>query len=222
MKRCKRCDVYVKDDTIQCPLCDSILEGSEPGENSYPKLADELHRFIFIKRIFYFSMLVIGVLSVLVNYYTFSYISIYWSLIVLGAIAYCWFTLSYTVMHRTNIGGKVIIQAAGVVILVWIIDMVTGYRGWSLRFAIPALLLLADVVLLLLMALRPHKWQGLFMCQIAVCLLSALSLILAVFGFVNNMFLAVITCVFVWLSLAGTIIFGGKRARMELKRRFHT
>ena len=222
MKRCKRCDVYVKDDTIQCPLCDSILEGSDKGENSYPKLADELHRFLFVKKVLYFSMLVIGAISVLVNYYTFQYMSIYWSIIVLGAIGYCCFTLSYTVMHRTNIGAKVIAQAAGALILAWIIDMVTGYRGWSLRFVIPALLLLADVTLLVLTAIQPHKWQGFFMCQIGVWLLSVVSLVIAAFGFVNNMFLAVITCVFVWLALAGTIIFGGKKAKMELKRRFHT
>lgn len=222
MKRCKRCDVYVKDDTIQCPLCDSILEGGEQGKNSYPKFTDELHKFRFINRIFYFATLVLAVAAVMVNYYTFRYISIYWSVIVLGAIGYCWFTLSYTVMHRTNLGGKVIVQALGILVLTVIIDIVTGYRGWSLRFVIPGLLLLADVVLILLMAIQPHRWQGFFMCQLAVGVLALIPVIVAYFGLIDNMFLAILACVIVWLSLAGTIIFGGKRARLELKRRFHT
>ena len=219
MKRCKRCDVYVKDDTQLCPLCNSVLEGSEQGVNTYPELAYELHRFIFLKRIFYFVLLVIGTLSVIVNYFTFS--GMYWSVIVLVGIAYCVFTVSYTVMHRTNLGGKVIAQAVGILILTFIIDMVTGYKGWSLRYAIPALLALANIALLVLMTLQRDRWQGYFMCMIAVFILSLVSVAIAAFGLIDNMFLAVMVCAVIGLTVAGVIIFGGRRARYELKRRFH-
>lgn len=220
MKRCRRCDVWIMDDTALCPLCDSVLEGEKAGTDTYPKLGDELHRFVLFRKIIYFIMLVTVVLSVLVNYLTFS--GSYWSLIVLASIGYCLFTINYTVMHRTNLGAKVIFQAAGILVLTWIIDMVTGYKGWSVRYAIPVLLLLADAVLVALMIFNTTRWQGYFMCQLAVTVLSVVPVVLAALHFVDNMNLAVITCVVLWLVLAAALIFGGRRVKSELARRFHT
>ena len=219
MRRCKRCDILVADDTNLCPLCDSVLDGDEPGENIYPRLEEQFHRFVLFKKIIYFILVATATMSVLVNYLFFN--GVYWSLIVLGAIGYCFFTISYTVTHRTNLGAKVIFQAAGILILTWIIDMVTGYTGWSIRYAIPSMLLLADTVLVAMMLFNTVRWQGYFMCQIAVTVLSVIPVVLAVVGLVNNMNLAIITCAVLWLILAATVIFGGRRVNQELKRRFH-
>lgn len=219
MKRCKRCDILVMDDTSLCPLCNSVLDGDEPGVNAYPRLEDERQKFVLFRKIIYFILLTAGTLSVLVNYLTFH--GFYWSVIVLGAIGYCLFTINYTVMNRNNLGAKVIFQAAGILILTWIIDMVTGYTGWSIRYAIPALLLLADMVLVAMMLFNPIRWQGYFMCQMAVTVLSVIPVVLAALGVVNNMNLAIITCAVLWLILAATVIFGGRKVNQELKRRFH-
>ena len=99
--------------------------------------------------------------------------------------------------------------------------MVTGYTGWSIRYAIPALLLLADMILVAMMMFNTSRWQGYFMCQMAVTVLSVVPVILAALGLVNNMNLAIITCAVLWLILAATVIFGGRRVNQELKRRFH-
>lgn len=219
MRRCKRCDILVVDDTNLCPLCDSVLDGDEPGENRYPRLEGEFQKFVLFKKIIYFILVATGTLSVLVNYLTFR--GFYWSVIVLGAIAYCFFTINYTVMNCTNIGAKVIFQAVGILILTWIIDMVTGYTGWSIRYAIPAMLLLADTVLVAMMIFNTTRWQGYFMCQLAVTGLSVIPVILAALGIVDNMNLAIITCAVLWLILAATVIFGGRKVNQELKRRFH-
>lgn len=219
MRRCKRCDILVADDTNLCPLCDSVLEGNEPGVNIYPRLEGELQKFVLFKKIIYFILVATGTLSVLVNYLSFH--GFYWSIIVLGAIAYCFFTIRYTVMNRTNLGAKVIFQAVGILVLTWIIDMVTGYTGWSLRYAIPAMLLLADTVLVAMMIFNTSRWQGYFMCQLAVTVLSVVPVILAALGIVDNMNLAIITCAVLWLILAATLIFGGRKVNLELKRRFH-
>ena len=219
MRRCKRCDILVADDTNLCPLCDSVLEGDEPGVNIYPRLEGELQKFVLFKKIIYFILVATGTLSVLVNYLSFH--GFYWSIIVLGAIAYCFFTIRYTVMNRTNLGAKVIFQAVGILVLTWIIDMVTGYTGWSVRYAIPAMLLLADTVLVAMMIFNTTRWQGYFMCQLAVTVLSVVPVVLAALGIVDNMNLAIITCAVLWLILAATLIFGGRKVNLELKRRFH-
>ena len=220
MKRCKRCDILIMDDTALCPLCDSVLDGDEPGVNTYPKLEDEFHRTVLFRKIIYFIFLTSAVISVLVNYLTFN--GIYWSLIVLASIGYCLFTINYTIRNRTNFGAKVIFQAVGILILTWVIDMVTGYKGWSIRYAIPALLLLADGILVCMMMFDTVRWQGYFMCQLAVTILSVAPVVFASLGIVNNMNLAIITCVILWLILAATIIFGGRKVKSELVRRFHT
>ena len=99
--------------------------------------------------------------------------------------------------------------------------MVTGYTGWSIRYAIPAMLLLADMVLVAMMIFNSDRWQGYFMCQLAVTVLSVIPVVLAFMGIVDNMNLAIITCAVLWLILAATVIFGGRKVNLELKRRFH-
>lgn len=220
MKKCKRCDVTILDDTSICPLCGSVLEGEAEGENSYPVLTAELQKFVLLRKIFYFSLLVLGVLSVFINYLTFN--GLYWSVIVLAGIAYCLFTVSYTIMHRTNLGAKVIWQAIGIIVLTVIIDMVTGYSGWAIRYAVPLLLLMADLTLVIMMIIDRVRWQGYFMCQMAVTILSMIPLVAALLGFVDNTFIAVITCGISLLVLAGIIIFWDRKVKNELKRRFHT
>ena len=220
MKRCKRCDVEIMDDTSVCPLCNSVLEGEEKGENTYPSIITELQRFVLLRKIFYFTVLVIGSVSVLINYLTFN--GLYWSVIVLAGIAYCIFTVSYTAMHRTNLGAKVIWQALGIIALTVVIDIVTGYTGWSIRYAVPGLLLLCDLALVIMMIVNSASWQGYFMCQIAVTVLSILPLIGAALGYVDNMVIAMITCGISFLVLAGIVIFWDRKVKNELKRRFHT
>lgn len=219
MRRCKRCEILVIDDTNLCPLCNSVLDGDEPGENRYPRLEGEFQRFVLFKKIIYFILIATATLSVLINYLTFH--GVYWSVIVLGAIVYCFYTVSWTVTNRTNLGAKVIFQAAGILILTWIIDMVTGYTGWSIRYAIPAMLLLADTVLVAMMIFNSTRWQGYFMCQMAVTVFSVVPVVFAALGLVDNMNLAIITCAVMWLILAATVIFGGRKVNQELKRRFH-
>lgn len=220
MRQCKRCDITIMDDTPVCPLCNSVLEGDGEGDNTYPSMTTELQKFVLLRKIFYFSLLVIGSVSVFINYMMFQ--GRYWSVIVLAAIAYCIFTVSYTVMHRTNLGAKVIWQAIGIIVLTVVIDVVTGYSGWSIRYAVPGLLLLADLTLVIMMIIDSTRWQGYFMCQIAVTLLSMVPLVGAALGFVDNMMIAVLTCGISLLVLAGIIIFWDRRVKNELKRRFHT
>lgn len=208
------------DDTSICPLCSSVLEGEEQGENIYPEMMAELHKFVLLRKIFYFTLLVIGSVSILVNYVTFR--GTYWSVIVLAGIGYCLFTVSYTVMHRTNLGAKVIWQAAGIIAFTVVTDVVTGYTGWSIRYALPGLLLLADLALVVMMIVNSSRWQGYFMCQIVVTILSLIPVVAAAFGFVDNMLIAIITCGISFLVLAGIIIFWDRRVKNELKRRFHT
>ena len=219
MRRCKRCDIEIMDNTSVCPLCNSVLEGTG-GEDTYPGMGEELYRFALIRKIFYFSLLVIGVVSVMVNYLTFR--GFYWSIIVLAGIGYCCFTVSYTVMHRTNLGAKAILQAAGIFIFTVVIDVVNGYTGWSFRYAVPVLILLTDLALAIMMIVNLASWQSYFMCQIAVTLLSIVPLVAAIKGMVDNMALAIVTCAVSFLVLAGIFIFGDRRAKNELKRRFHT
>lgn len=220
MKQCKRCDITILDDTSVCPLCNSVLLGEEKGENTYPDIMTELHRFALVRKILYFSLLVIGVVSVFLNYLTFQ--GMYWSAIVLAGCAYCFFTVSYTTMHRTNFGAKILWQALGILLILIVIDVVTGYRGWSVCYAAPGILLLCNLVLVILMIVNSSSWQGYFMCQIAVTLLSILPVWMAALHIVDNFLLSVITCGISFLVLAGIVIFGDRKVKNELKRRFHT
>ena len=101
------------------------------------------------------------------------------------------------------------------------IDYLTGYQGWSLDYVLPLGILLIDLTLLILTLVNRRNWQSYMMAQILAILLSLIPVGLRLGGIIKFPYLvwiAFATSVFLFL---GTLIIGDRRARTELKRRFH-
>ncbi len=107
------------------------------------------------------------------------------------------------------------------VLYVILIDFVIGYHGWSVNFVLPGGLLLVDAFILALMFINRRNWQSYIMLEIGMIFLSAVPLLLRWLNIVTETFIsgfAFAVSVFLFL---GTLIIGDRRARSELKRRFH-
>ena len=116
---------------------------------------------------------------------------------------------------------KTISMVVLAILVLWGIDYLTGNRGWALSIIFPAAILLVDIAILILMIVNSRNWQSYMMLQIFTILLSAIPLILIAVGIIKWKYMALIamgTSLFIFL---GTLIIGDRRARNELKRRFH-
>lgn len=220
MKICPKCQVEVLDDTYVCPLCLRVLEGQGEGTKVYPKVQFNAKRYQLVKRMLYFMLLLIVTLFSVINYLVYNSLMGY--IIVSASAIYFAVTVNYSVLHRANLAAKILVQTIGAQLLIIVIDHTIGYTGWSINYVLPCICLFANLAIMLLMIINHMNWQEYIMYQLSMTILSLGQIILIICKMIERPALAIISVAISVLILLGTILFGDKRVKNELIRRFHT
>lgn len=225
MSRCKRCGIHILDDTLLCPLCRTVLteEGREEkaGEQNYPNVKKKTRKYQKAGRILLFLSLAQEAILILVNYLTFSSVPRYWSVITGGVTAYLILTLWNLLGHRQGHIRQIYTQIFVVMGLLVLIDVSLGWRGWSLEFGLPCIIYGLTAAIVICMCVNSSVWQNYVLMQLAAVFLSAIDLLLHLTGFLHHTVLAWIALALSLLLWSGTMIIGDRKAKNELKRKFH-
>lgn len=219
MSRCKQCNVEILDETERCPLCHSVLEKTVEVENMYPNVRTMTRRLALLSRIYLFVAILVEALLIYLNVLSDS--EMFWSAIPGLAMLYGYLVLRYAILGKSGYKGKIIVLTLIAILMVVAIDFVVGYRGWSVNYALPSAILLVDAGILILMCINRRNWQSYMMWQIFMILCSVVPLVLYAVGIVTAPLLALLACAFSAALFLGTLIIGDRRARTELRRRFH-
>ena len=219
MSRCKQCNVEILDETERCPLCHSVLEKTVEVENMYPNVRTMTRRLALLSRIYLFVAILVEALLIYLNVLSDS--EMFWSAIPGLAMLYGYLVLRYAILGKSGYKGKIIVLTLIAILMVVAIDFVVGYRGWSVNYALPSAILLVDAGILILMCINRRNWQSYMMWQIFMILCSVVPLVLYAVGIVTAPLLALLAFAFSTAQFFGTLIIGDRRARTELRRRFH-
>lgn len=219
MSRCKQCNVEILDETERCPLCHSVLEKTVEVENMYPNVRTMTRRLALLSRIYLFVAILVEALLIYLNVLSDS--EMFWSAIPGLAMLYGYLVLRYAILGKSGYKGKIIMLTLIAILMVVAIDFVVGYRGWSVNYALPSAILLVDAGILILMCINRRNWQSYMMWQIFMILCSVVPLVLYAVGIVTAPILALLAFAFSTALFLGTLIIGDRRARTELRRRFH-
>ncbi len=219
MSRCKQCNVEILDETERCPLCHSVLEKTVEVENMYPNVRTMTRRLALLSRIYLFVAILVEALLIDLNVLSDS--EMFWSAIPGLAMLYGYLVLRYAILGKSGYKGKIIVLTLIAILMVVAIDFVVGYRGWSVNYALPSAILLVDAGILILMCINRRNWQSYMMWQIFMILCSVVPLVLYAVGIVTAPILALLAFAFSAALFLGTLIIGDRRARTELRRRFH-
>ena len=219
MSRCKQCNVEILDETERCPLCHSVLEKTVEVENMYPNVRTMTRRLALLSRIYLFVTILVEALLIYLNVLSDS--EMFWSAIPGLAMLYGYLVLRYAILGKSGYKGKIIVLTLIAILMVVAIDFVVGYRGWSVNYALPSAILLVDAGILILMCINRRNWQSYMMWQIFMILCSVVPLVLYAVGIVTAPLLALLAFAFSAALFLGTLIIGDRRARTELRRRFH-
>ena len=217
MSRCKQCNVEILDETERCPLCHSVLEKTVEVENMYPNVRTMTRRLALLSRIYLFVAILVEALLIYLNVLSDS--EMFWSAIPGLAMLYGYLVLRYAILGKSGYKGKIIVLTLIAILMVVAIDFVVGYRGWSVNYALPSAILLVDAGIL--MCINRRNWQSYMMWQIFMILCSVVPLVLYAVGIVTAPILALLAFAFSTALFLGTLIIGDRRARTELRRRFH-
>ncbi len=221
MRECKKCRVKILDDTAVCPLCSSVLEisGEEEPCVGYPDVKSVSRKLSFIVRLYSFLAIVSEAALIVINYLYFH--GIWWSAVTGICILYFYITLKYSLQKNRGYQTVILIQVIGAVLLVIAADHIVGYRGWSVNYVLPGAIFLLNGTIVTLMIVNASNWQSYILMQILTAVASVVCMILWRFGVITKPLPALVALAVSLCLLLGTLIFGDRKAKAELKRRFH-
>lgn len=221
MRECKNCRVEILDDTSVCPLCKSVLEmnGEHPKSTGYPDVKAVSRKLNFIVRLYSFLAIVIESILIFFNYLYFH--GVWWSAISGICILYFYMTLKYSLQKSGGYKTVIVAQVVGAVLLVIAADNIVGYRGWSVNYVLPSAILLLEATIVILMVLNASNWQSYILMQILTVVVSLICVILWKVCVITSPVLSMVSLAVSLCMLLGTLIFGERKAKAELKRRFH-
>ena len=214
-----RCNITVNDDTEKCPLCHQILENGGIGEDKYPDARVTTRKFRLLENIILFLSIVAVVVVFMVDYLMSGVLE--WSLIVFLVLIYANVVLRLTILGRSGYIFKTVWSLVSGGVFLYLLDYMTGDRGWSLNYAFPAIIIGLDVAVLVLMIVNYRNWQSYMMMQLFTLLLSSFGMIFLGMGVITTTYLVMTAMGCSLLLFLGTLIIGDERARTELKRRFY-
>ena len=219
MSKCHKCNVEILDETVVCPLCRSVLEQTEELENMYPNARLNTQKWLWISRLYLFCVVLLEFVLFMWDFSKGGEVN--WSIVVGLILLYFYTVLRYTIIGKNGYQSKTIVMTLITVLVAIGVDFATGYRGWSVDYVISSGILAVDIGIIVLMICNRRNWQSYIMIQIFMILCSGIPVVLYVLGLEKNIqmaFLPMIVSAFLFL---GTMMMGGRRAYLELKRRFH-
>lgn len=219
MSKCLNCKIEILDETGRCPLCQSILKQTEALENMYPDVRIRLRRLDFFSRIYLFFSIILEVLLFSINFIR--YDGIWWCAIPALALLYGYVVLRYAVIGQSGYRSKAILLTLLFVLITIAIDFITGYRGWSLDYILPLGILAMDIIIIICMIINRKNWQSYLMWQLLTVLCSIIPILFYLLGMEKQLPFVLLPMAASAILFLGTMILGGRRAKTELKRRFH-
>lgn len=219
MSRCRQCNIEVLDETARCPLCNTVLDETVEMENMYPDIRLKTRKLVLFSRIYLFLAVVIEM--VLIDICMLSDVQSLVYIISGLVLLFGYIVIKYAILGTSGYMAKTVVLTVIAVIMLVAIDFFVGYNGWSVNYVLPSGILLIDAGILALMVINRKNWQSYLMIQIFMVICSVVVVILNVFHIVTKPVVSVMAMNTSVTLLLGTVIIGGRRARVELKRRFH-
>lgn len=222
MNKCHICGIFVNDDVESCPLCHTVLskeEGESEVINKYPDIKHQKKIISLIKKTILFLCIASGAICVFVN-------SLFgfdppWSIIVVVSVLYSYLILHILTSKYTGYRKRIFLSIFLGVIGTLLIDLAFGFKRWSVNFVLPGALCFLNLVLICLMIANRRNWQSYMSLQLLMLLIGIIPLVGIRFGMVTHPLISEIAFLSCLLVFIGTIVFGGRTASQELKRRFH-
>lgn len=215
------CKVDILDKTDKCPLCNHVLEwDGEEYTDLYPNARIARRKYLFLENVFLFASIALWIVLFILDYTTDP--KYLWSVTAGLVIIFANVVLRLTILGKSSYMAKIIWTILiGMAFLIEA-DLLNGNRGWGFNFAMPTALLLWDIAILILMLfINRRNWHSYIMDQLTALVACAVMLVLMLLGIITFPYYAIGVQVFTILMFIGTVIIGDRKAREELKRRFH-
>jgi len=184
----------------------------------YPKKLSNRKSKIIINILLVITTIISAIL-VLINKLTTPNIS--WSYISILGIIYIWITTIYSIKRNTNIAAHVLLQMVITSIVVFSIDKLLNYRGWSISIAIPIIVIAANTTMLILEIFSYKKYVRYAIYQLIIVCISIIQFIIAINCNIDFKVLNIVSVGISMLNFLISMIFSYKELYKTIICKFH-
>ena len=221
MKQCRKCGVYVDEDSANCPLCGAFVhEETAPTIYDYPTIDIAKKRKLLLKISGFatvFTIALVLILNIVINH------KVSWALHVVFGFALAWICICRPILKRFCVRKHLTWDFIGVIALLFYINIWTSKLAnpWALTLGMPIAVLTWQTVLEIL-TLAHKGGRGDY--QISLTKIFALSAICIGVSFIWTK-----TCEWGWyvctargfLDILVLAFFAKDKYLSELKKRLH-
>ncbi len=173
----------------------------------------------FIIKILIGVSIIIAVLLIIINKTCTPYVR--WAGLANAGIIYIWITVLYSVNRNTNIAAHVLLQMVAISILTRYIDYKIGSKGWSYTYAIPIVIIVANITMFVLTIISHKKYIRYAIYQLLVCLFSILPIYIIYENLSKNLVMSYIAMGVSIVNLILTICLCARDLGDAIVRKFH-
>lgn len=218
MKFCNKCKVSVRGNRQSCPLCQNNLTGTgEP--DIYPDIPTIYRQYTMLFKLLAMGTISVGVISLMLNVMFPE--SGYWSFFIICGIACFWIMLAFAVPKRNNIPKNITYQVFFLAVFSLIWDYITGWRGWSVDFAIPIIFIVGIAALTIIPTLMKIPVSDYVISLVADGLFGFTPLLFLLLGKVKIVYMSYICITLSILTFISLLLFERKNILTEAQKRFH-
>ncbi len=211
--------MYVDQPGQRCPLCHNSLSGSAQSQAPFPYTPTLYTKYTLFFRLILFLSIAAGVICMFIDLVTSGRIG--WSVIAVCGEVYMWFGILITARKRDNIAKTVLYHAIIILPLLFILDIVTGFRRWSVNYVIPALLTGSILAILVISFVTKYNEKRCLMYILVNGIFAAVPVIFLLTGAASVTWPSFGCIGVILLSVCAMMLFARVNTVHELKRRLH-
>lgn len=216
--KCPKCKVNIVSSANSCPLCDNNINNKD-GQDIFPKIVyNYKHGNLLLKLLLVCSLIAVFI-SFFINYTISNKIT--WAWFVGGGIFSFWLTLNTALKTRRNFIKMLFLEMILFIVasLVW--DYITGFRMWSVNFALPFLCSIYMISILIMRMFRKRLNKDFIFYATINSLIGLIPGVLIILNIVDVIWPSYISVILSITILVFLLIFNKRQVRNELVRRFH-
>lgn len=221
MKQCEKCRLWTGQQA--CPLCqENMMElNNSSEEKKYPSYFGKKFSRRRAPKIAVFAGLLIILTCLLINIIVMP--QFLWIFYVAGAVIYMMVSFSHTILSRSHLGSKIVIQVVSLTSLLLIIDSQSGveFLSWSVNYVVPILIISGMIMITSIVFFRRIKWSSYFSFMLMMLILGFLPAALFAAGITTVIWPSAAAAVYAVAAIMVMIIFAQQALLSQLGRRFH-
>lgn len=220
MQHCEHCNVEIRGTHSLCPLCGGIIHGENSQENdAFPHIPTIYQEFnIFIRAIILASISLV-VISFAINMLFTK--ETRWSFLVAAGVLCMWISLFIIIKKKNNIPKTIVWQVAIISLLSVIWDNSIGWIGWSIDYVIPAVCVVAMIVMAVAAKILKIGNRDIIIYMLVDVMFGFVPIVFIIFDWVNVTYPSVICVAASAISLSALLLFQGDNIKNELNKRMH-